>query len=430
MYNKSIIAWAMYDWANSAFATTVMAGFFPLFFKLYYSAGSDALISTAQLGFSNSIASLVVALIAPVLGAIADSGFYKKKFLLFFAAIGILMTASLYFVEKGMWEFAAFIYVSAAIGFAGSNLFYDSLLPMVASKKESDRVSVLGFSLGYLGGGILFLINVMMYKYPESFGISDQIQAIKISFVSVALWWVLFSLPLMIFVKERKGRISSLSKNITEGYRSIIKTFQKIRTLKTVSLFLIAYWLYIDGVNTIIRMAIDYGMSIGLETSDLIVSLLIVQFIGFPATLLFGKLSHFASAKSLIIAALCVYIFVTTWAVFIDSSSDFFILALLIGMVQGGIQALSRSFYLRIIPHNNIAEFFGFYNLLGKFAAILGPLMIGFMGMATGNSRIGIASIVLLFLAGGFLLLKVDENQGEKESRQFEEDNGTFYRHN
>lgn len=430
MYNKSIMAWAMYDWANSAFATTVMAGFFPLFFKMYYSAGSDVFTSTAQLGVSNSIASLIVALIAPVLGAIADSGFYKKKFLLFFATIGILMTASLYFVDKGMWELAALIYISAAIGFAGSNLFYDSLLPIVASKNESDRVSVLGFALGYLGGGILFLINVLMYKYPEYFAISDQVQAIKISFVSVAFWWLLFSLPLMLIVKERKVKRTSLAKNVTKGYKSVIKTFKKIRTLKTVSLFLIAYWLYIDGVDTIIRMAVDYGMSIGLESSDLIVSLLIVQFIGFPATLLFGKLSLFVSTKSLIIAALCVYILVTIWAVFIKSASDFFILALLIGTVQGGIQALSRSFYSRIIPHNNSAEFFGFYNLLGKFAAILGPLMIGFMAMTTGNSRAGIASIIVLFLAGGFLLLKVDENQGENEAKQFEHNNETFHQHN
>jgi len=429
MYKKPVVAWAMYDWANSAFATTVMAGFFPLFFKMYYSAGSDVVTSTAQLGFSNSMASLIVALIAPVLGAVADAGLYKKRFLLFFAAVGILMSASLYFVDKGEWEFAAFIYVAATVGFAGSNIFYDSLLPTVADKKESDRVSVLGFAFGYLGGGILFLVNVLMYKYPEFFGISDQVQAVKLSFVSVAAWWTLFSLPLILFVKERKGRISSVSKSVAEGYRSVIKTFKKIRTLKSISLFLIAYWLYIDGVDTIIRMAVDYGISIGLETTDLILSLLIVQFIGFPATLLFGRLSQYINTKSLIIAALCIYLIVTIWAVFIDSSSDFFILALLIGMVQGGIQALSRSFYSRIIPYKNSAEFFGFYNLLGKFAAILGPLLIGFAGILAESSRVGITSIAILFLAGGFLLLKVDEKRGEEEAKQFEEENGKSIHH-
>lgn len=420
MERRQVFAWAMYDWANSAFATTVMAGFFPLFFKQFYAAGNDVVTSTAQLGFSNSVASLAVALIAPVLGAVADAGLYKKRFLLFFAVIGILMSAALSLVDRGMWELAALVYVAASVGFAGSNIFYDSLLPTVAGHSERDRVSILGFALGYLGGGLLFLLNVLMYQYPDFFGIPSQVTAVKLSFVSVAVWWALFSIPLALFVKERTGKRVALLQSIKGGYENLAKTFKKVTSLKTVSLFLVAYWLYIDGVDTIIRMAVDYGISIGLEAPDLIMALLIVQFVGFPATLIFGKLSNTVNTKTLILSAVGVYLLVTLWAAFIEASRDFFILALLIGMVQGGIQALSRSFYSRIIPHKNAAEFFGFYNFLGKFAAIIGPALIGVVALASGSTRVGVVSIVILFIAGGWLLLKVDEAQGVEEARRFE----------
>jgi UMF1 family MFS transporter len=237
----------------------------------------------------------------------------------------------------------------------------------------------------------------------------------------VAIWWALFSLPLALFVKEPEGERVTLMRSVRGGYENLIMTFRKLRSLKSVSLFLVAYWLYIDGVDTIIRMAVDYGISIGLDASDLILALLIVQFVGFPATLLFGKLSRVVPTKTLILAAIGVYLFVTLWAAFIDASRDFFILALLIGLVQGGIQALSRSFYSRIIPRKNAAEFFGFYNLLGKFAAIIGPALIGMTALLTESTRVGIASIIILFIAGGWMLLKVDEVRGIDEAKRFEQ---------
>ncbi|MCK4530662.1 MAG: MFS transporter, partial [Candidatus Marinimicrobia bacterium] len=280
---KSIWSWAMYDWANSAFATTVMAGFFPIFFSSYWSANVSGVDTTARLGFANSIASLVVALLAPFLGAIADKGSAKKKFLFTFAFIGIIMTGGLYMVHEGQWQIAVFMYVAAAIGFSGANIFYDSLLPGIASEKKVDHVSSLGFAMGYIGGGLLFLVNVMMYLKPEMFGIADGTIAVKISFLSVAVWWALFSIPIFLVVKEPKFEKESMGlfQTIKAGWLQLITTFKEIKHLKVVGMFLLAYWFYIDGVDTIIRMAISIGMALEFPSSALIVALLIVQFVAF-----------------------------------------------------------------------------------------------------------------------------------------------------
>lgn len=415
---KSIYAWAFYDWANSAYATTVMAGFFPLFFKSYFSAEADVTMSTAQLGFANALSSLVVVLIAPLLGAIADVGSIKKRFLFLFAYLGILMSASLAFVGKGEWEIAIFVYVLGNIGFMGSNSFYDALLPSVAGQKKLDRVSGLGFALGYLGGGILFALNVAMVQFPDFFSLADKAEAVKVSFVSVALWWALFSLPLLLFVKEPKSteKKGSLHAALL-GYRRLIGTLKKIRSLKGLLLFLVAYWLYIDGVDTIIRMAVDYGMAIGFDPDSLIVALLIVQFVGFPATLFFAYLAQRWDTKKALYLAIGVYLVITFWATVMDQIYEFYLLALLIALVQGGIQALSRSYYARMIPEGYAAEFFGFYNFLGKFAAILGPALVGIVAVMTENSRAGIASVAVFFILGGLLLVKVDEKKVAKEVR-------------
>jgi len=413
--NKTIYSWALYDWANSAYATTVMAGFFPLFFKSYYSVGADVTVSTAELGFANSLSSFIIVLIAPLLGAIADAGSLKKRFLILFAFLGILMSASLALVDKGNWELAALIYTLGNIGFMGSNIFYDSLLPSVSDEKSVDFVSGLGFSLGYLGGGLLFALNVFMVQEPSFFALEDKVQAIKFSFLSVALWWALFSLPLLLFVEEKKGEKKKDTALLLAGYRRLQLTFKRVASLKGLFLFLIAYWLYIDGVDTIIRMAVDYGMALGFDSSKLIMALLIVQFIGFPATLLVAKLAEIWETKKVIFLSIAVYIFIVLFASFMDNVSEFYILAVMIALVQGGIQALSRSYYARMIPKKYAAEFFGFYDLIGKFAVILGPLLIAFVALFSHSSRLAIASVAILFLAGGILLFFVDEEQIKKD---------------
>ncbi len=436
--NKKVVwGWVMYDWANSAFATTVMAGFFPIFFKEFWSAGADVNVSTAQLGFSNSIASLLVALMAPILGAIADKGSTKKKFLIFFAYLGVLMTAALFLVQKGQWAWAIFIYVMGIIGFSGANVFYDALLPSVASEEKIDYVSGLGFSMGYLGGGLLFLINVVMTLYPQKFGLPDAAAAVRFAFISVALWWGVFTIFTIFWVPEEK--VAPVKGGgepfVVAGIRQFVGTFKKIRHLKMVFLFLLAYWFYIDGVDTIIRMAVDYGLSLGFQSTDLIMALLIVQFVGFPAALVFGKLGERWSVRKSIYLAIAIYMGVTLWGTMMTQKIEFYILAIAIGLVQGGIQALSRSYYSRLIPKGQAAEYYGFYNMLGKFAVIFGPALMGVVGLiarrmlmppaptpeqvtAVGQlaSRWGIASILILFLLGAILFYFVNEEKGKQQA--------------
>ncbi len=416
--NNQIYSWALYDWANSAYATTVMAGFFPLFFKSYFSSETDVITSTANLGIANSVSSMIIVLMAPFLGAVADVGGLKKRFLFLFTYLGILMSGSLALVQQGDWELAAFVYVLGNIGFMGSNIFNDSLLPNIAKERSFDFVSGLGFSLGYLGGGLLFTLNVLMVHRPEFFGLADMNEAVKLSFVSVALWWALFSLPLLLFVKEeRPEERYSIGGTVAAGYRQLLGTFKKIRHLRGLLLFLAAYWLYIDGVDTIIRMAVDYAMAIGFEPNSLVLALLLVQFIGFPATLLFSKLAQIYDTKKALFVAIGTYLLITVWASMMREAYEFFLLAAMIGMVQGGIQALSRSYYARMIPPGQAAEFFGFFNFLGRFATIFGPLLIGFVAVTTESSRLGIASVSVFFVAGGILLYFVNEEKIAKEVR-------------
>lgn len=416
MGKRSIYAWAFYDWANSAYATTVIAGLFPVFFKEYFSANADVTVSTAQLGFANSISSLLIVLMAPLLGAIADVGGLKKRFLFLFSYLGILMSAALFFVGEGAWEAAVFVYILGNIGFMGSNIFYDSLLPTVAREKEFDFVSGLGFALGYLGGGILFALDVWMVQNPAFFGLKSTTEAVKVSFFSVALWWMLFSLPLFLFVKEKKpDKEIKTTQLMKEGYKRLKGTIKKVAQFKGLVYFLIAYWFYIDGVDTIIRMAVDYGMAIGFEPKHLIFSLLIVQFVGFPATLVFARLAQKWDTKKAILLAIAIYLFITLWAAVMDEIYEFYLLAVMIALVQGGIQALSRSYYAKMIPDAYAAEFFGFYNFLGKTAAILGPFLIGSVALITESSRVGILSVALFFIIGGILLMRVDEKKVAKE---------------
>ena len=436
-HNKAVWGWALYDWGNSAFATTVMAGFFPIFFKQYWSAGADVNLSTAQLGLANSLASLLVAMMAPVLGAIADRGSYKKKFLTFFAYLGVLMTSCLFMVEQGDWLMAVFVYTLGTIGFSGANVFYDSLLPSLANEESVDSVSSLGFAMGYLGGGLLFLLNVIMTLNPSWFGLADAAEAVRWSFVTVSLWWGVFTLITLFWVPEpRLARDHVSGNSMAEGLAQLGQTFKELRHLKTVMLFLFAYWFYMDGVDTIVRMAVDYGMSIGFESTDLITALLLVQFIGFPAALIFGRLGEKWGVKKSIFLAIGIYMLATIGGMQMTQKIEFYMLAAVIGLVQGGVQALSRSYYSRLIPSNQAAEYFGFYNMLGKFAVILGPILMGTVALLARNwlmpeaptdaevqmvgqlaARWSIGSILILFLIGGVLLYFVDEDKGREEAR-------------
>lgn len=432
---KATWGWALYDWANSAFATTIMAGFFPIFFKHYWNSGVDANISTARLGFGNAVASLLLALMAPLIGAIADYNDSRKRFLLFFAYLGVMSTACLFFIPSGEWLLAVIMYVVAVMGFSGANIFYDSLLPFVAPKDKRDYVSGLGYALGYLGGGLLFLLNVLMVTKPSWFALKSETLAVRYSFLSVAIWWGVFSIFPAIWVPEptttgRRLNPSNRFHGIFSGVSEVITTVKKIAKSRNILLFLTAYWLYIEGVDTIVRMAVDYGMSIGFDSKILISALLITQFVGFPATIGFTGLSRYLGTKNSIFAAIAIYVLITLWGIFMRKSFEFYILAILIGLVQGGIQALSRSYYSRLIPEEKSGEYFGFYNMLGKFAAIVGPALVAVSVLVArkllviarvheGNisniteiaSRCGIASLLILFGAGAALLIFVKDHE-------------------
>ena len=420
MDRKRVVSWALYDWANSAFATTVMAGFFPIFFEKYWSNPNNINDSTFYLGLSNSAGSLIVAALAPFLGAIADRGSAKKKFLFMFAFLGILMTGGLWMVGQGQWQLAALLYMVGSIGFAGGNVFYDSLLPSVSEKKKVDFVSSLGYSLGYIGGGILFLVNVLMYQYPQWFGIPDGTVAVKLSFLSVAVWWAIFSIPIFIYVPEPSSEPTiKFGEAITQGWLQLKRTFKEIKQMKIIGTFLLSYWLYMDGVDTIIRMAVKVGSSMGFEAGDMIIALLMVQFIGFPAALVFNWFASKIGPKNAVLIAIIFYTVGTCFAYFMTTRLHFFLLAGMIGLFQGGIQALSRSLFSRLVPEGKEGEFFGFYNMLGKFAAVIGPILLGTVTLVTGDVRIGLLSIVALFIAGGLILSRVDFDEGERLASKY-----------
>ena len=410
---KKVISWALYDWANSAFATTVMAGFFPLFFKSFWAADLSPAESTAVIGTTNSLAGLLIMLLAPILGAYSDLGKLKKKFLAFFALLGVLSTGYLYFIPQGDWVIAASLYALAVVGFSGGNIFYDSLIVSVSKQEQRHKVSSLGFSMGYLGGGLLFVINVLMYLNPAWFGLSSQSEAILWSFLSVAIWWAVFSLPLFMSVEEKSNAEISkgLFENITEAFKAVVSTLREIKKHKRVAIFLIAYWLYIDGVDTIVRMAIAYGSDIGLDASSMITALLLTQFVGFPATLVFGIYADRIGFKKILTIGISIYILISFYAYYMSTALEFYILAGTVGLVQGGIQAISRSFFSNIIPMNKEAQFFGFYNLVGKSAVFLGPVLVSWVALILGNPRYGILSLLFLFVPGLVLLWMVPDKE-------------------
>lgn len=408
LLHRPVLGWALCDWANSAFATTVMAGFFPLYFKQFWNAGVEATESTFRLGLANGIASVIVAVMAPVIGAVADKGGARIRLLMLFTVLGAAMTVGMFWVAKGEWVAAAFLYVVASLGFWGGNQFYDSLLTDVAEEKDYDLVSGYGYSLGYLGGGVLFLINVLMVTKPAMFGIADASEGVRLSFVTVGVWWVVFTLPVLFWVREKhSAQALPTGAAIRAGFAELAGTVRHIGRDKTLLWFLVAYWCYIDGVNTIIKMAVDYGLSLGLDQSALITALLITQFVGFPAALAFGWLGKKIGPRAGIFIGIAVYTGVAGYAYFLNTEAEFYALAIVIGLVQGGVQSLSRSLFGRLVPAGKAGEFFGFYNLMGKAAAILGPLITGIVALTTRDSRLAIVSVSILFIVGAIFLTRV-----------------------
>jgi UMF1 family MFS transporter len=414
-----VVGWAFYDWANSAFATTVMAGFFPVFFKEYWNAGVVATESTFRLGLLSGIGSALIAMLAPVLGAIADRSNSRVRMLMLVTVIGCAATAGLALVGQGQWLAAALLYLLASFGFWGGIVFNDSLLLHVAEPEEYDLVSGFGYSLGYLGGGLLFAVNVLMTLKPQWFGLADAAAAVRASFVTVGAWWLLFALPCALLVKERASASSvGAVEAVRKGLRELGETLTALRRYRPVLWFLAAYFLYIDGVNTVIKMAVDYGLSLGFGPADLMKALLLTQFVAFPAALGFGWLGRRIGARRGIFLALLVYAGVTCYAYFIESARDFYVLAVAVGLVQGGIQSLSRSYFGRLVPDGKSSEFFGFYNMMGKFAAVLGPLLMAVTARLSGDSRLSILSILVLFVAGGALLVVASRSERRATASQ------------
>ena len=409
-------SWVCYDVGNSAFVLVMVTAIMPIFFKEYASAGMTAAVSTANWGFANSAASLILALVAPLLGAMADRRGRKKRYLTLFLLAGLLFAASLTLVQRGQYLLCLLLFVAARVGWAGTNIFYDAFIVDVTSRARMDLISARGYAWGYIGSVIPFLMVIgLLFAAGLDDGLSPA--AAKAGFLVVAGWWLLFSLPLLRHVEQRYG-VEDSATPFRDALTRLGATFQEIRRHRQVFLFLLAYFFYIDGVDTIITMSTAYGRDLGFGISTLIAVLLVIQLVAFPCALLYGRLARRFSSRSLLLAGIAVYSVATIVGFALPSIASrtlqtalFWGIALLVASSMGGIQALSRSCYARLIPAEKSAQFFGFYNIFGKFAAISGPLLMGVVSRATGHSRWGVLSILLLFLLGAATLLLVKEEE-------------------
>jgi UMF1 family MFS transporter len=415
-HKRAINAWSMYDWANSAFATTVMAGFMPVYFRaLAINAGLSDVEATSTWAYVTSGALILIALLAPAMGYMADRMAGKKRFLTVFAVVGSLASIALFIPNGDMYTLGGLIYIIGNIGFAGANIFYNALLPHVANPDEIDQVSVKGYALGYLGGGLLLIINVLMFMMPETFGIPGGEMAVRLSFVTVGLWWLGFTIPLWKHVKEPETahkEIVGFGEAVKGSFQEFLRTLQKIRQYPEAFKLLLAFWLYNDGIGTIIKMATAYGDEIGIEQTGMIGALALVQFVGIPFSFAFGSLAKRLGTKNSILLGLGMYVLISVGGYFMAVAWHFWVLAFLVGLVQGGTQALSRSLFGSMVPKARSGEFFGFFSMSDKFAGIFGPLVFGLVGTLTGTSRFGIVSLVFFFIGGGLLLSRVDEKKG------------------
>ena len=417
--NKIIWSWVMYDWANSAFATTIMAVVLPIYYNDVAAKNLREGLAVSYWGYTQSIAMLITAIIVPLLGALADYTSSKKKFMSFFILLGSSFTALLYFVQTGDWLLCSIIYVIANIGFSASLVFYDSFLPHIAPRKELAWVSSLGFAMGYLGGGLLLVLNILMIQFPKFFMLPNSTTATRVSFITVGIWWFVFSIPFFKNIKEEKNPIEKLGIGdyFSLPFKRLKKTFSEVRKYKELFKFLLAFWLYIDGVGTIIKMAAIYGREIGIGTIHLMGAILLVQFVAFPFSMIFGKIATKSTTKRTIYVTIALYCFITVWAYFMDNALEFWILAVMVAIGQGGIQALSRSLYATLIPKEKSAEFYSFFSISEKFATIFGPFIFGLVSQFTSSPRNGVFSLLGFFIAGWLILLTVKEPI-EQQKRQ------------
>ena len=412
---KAVRAWIMYDWANSAYSTTMVAAVLPIFFVSVPGEAVGESVAASYWAYTQSAAMLLLVLLSPALGAIADVSGAKKTFLGAFLLLGVLSTAVFALVESGQLWFAVALTLLGVLGHSGSLSFYDALLPDVAAPGERDRVSSQGYAYGYLGGGLLLAVNLLMIQRPEWFGL-DSLGGTRLAFVSVAAWWLFFSLPLFRRVPERAPDAArSAAASVRLAFGRLRETLRSLRHYPELVKYLIAFWFFSDGIGTIIRMATVYGATIGIGASHLILALLITQFVGFPCALLFGKLAGRFGAKPSLYAALVVYVLITVLGYFMTTAAHFYALAAMVGLVQGGSQALARSIYTRLIPAGRSAEYFGFMSVWSKFAGIVGPAVFGAVNLL-GNSRLGILSLIAFFVVGIAMLAFVDVDKGEREA--------------
>jgi UMF1 family MFS transporter len=421
---RDLRAWAMYDWANSAFQTTIIAAIFPIYFQKVAAAGMPGPLATSRFAWATTWSILIVAIVAPVLGAVADHAPVKKKLLGVFLAIGASTTAAMYFIGRGDWLFALILFVVSNVGVAGSIVFYESMLPHIAREDELDRVSTAGYALGYVGGGVLLAINVLMMSKPSWFGLPSRDVAVRASMASVAVWWVVFSIPLFRDVPEPAVRLAETPRaagiDLMGAIRRLVHTLQELRRSKEAFMLLLAFLLYNDGIQTIIRMATTYGTEIGLDDNAMIVALLVTQFIGVPFAFLFGMFADKIGAKPAIFVGLAAYTIITCLGYFMRTSGQFFALAVMVGMVQGGTQALSRSLFASMIPKQKSSEFFAFFGVFERYAGILGPALFAWVVAHSGSSRNAILSVLAFFILGGALLMFVNVAEGRRGARQAE----------
>ena len=414
--DKTIRSWCLFDWANSAFATTVMAAMLPIFFRRVGCASlapDEQHLATSFCGYTSAAAMLAVSLLSLLLGPIADHGSSKKRFLAVFTGTGVLSTCLLAFTGAGDWLAISLLFLFGNIGFAGGEVFYDALLPHIAPPGGLNRISTRAYAMGYLGGGILLAVNIaMVYLLPAApAGSSGAVPllAMQLSFLSAGLWWGFFSIPLFRDVPEPAGERPALRGIRLTGVtvRRLKDTFSHIRQYRNLFLFLLAFWFYNDGIGTIIKMATAYGDEIGIGTLDMVGALLLTQAVGIPCSIWFVRVADRIGSKNGILGGLAMYILISVGGFMMTKAWQFWVLAGSVGLVQGGTQALSRSLFASLVPKDRSAEFFSFYNISGKFAGILGPAVFGFVGQATGNSRLGILSLLFFFITGGLLLTKV-----------------------
>ena len=418
----------MYDWANSAMVTTIVTAVFPIYFSAVAGADLGTAQATYRLAIATTIALVIIAVLSPILGTLADQAGIKKRLLGGFMLIGVVAVGLMFFIERGEWLYAAVLFVVANIAVNGSFVFYDSFLPHIASREEMDRVSTAGYALGYVGGGILLALNLAWIQKPEWFGLphgpdltpAQQTLPTRLAFLSVAVWWLLFSIPLFRDVPEPGGTRRGGRVSVMGALRTLRETFRHLGRYRQAVIMLVAFLIYNDGIGTIIRMATIYGTELGIGRGALIASIMIVQFVGIPFAFLFGAFARRIGNKRAVMMGLVVYGIISIFGYFMRTGTHFLILALMVGMVQGGTQALSRSLFASLIPRQQSAEFFGFFAVVEKFAGIFGPALFAQVIALTGSSRGAILSIIAFFVVGGVLLHFVDVEQGQRAAREAE----------